>query len=83
MLSASEPKISALTTPAFLSQETPRTRQLQQRVLAGLVLGKPIGILAATWIITKATPARLDDEISWWDLPGIGLLRASASQWPS
>ncbi|MCC3266553.1 Na+/H+ antiporter NhaA [Arthrobacter gengyunqii] len=43
-------------------------------ILAGLVLGKPLGILATTWVVTAATRARLDSSVKWIDLLGIGIL---------
>ncbi len=43
-------------------------------ILAALVLGKPLGIVAATWGVTKATSAELDDSVAWIDLVGVGLL---------
>ncbi|MGD5416658.1 Na+/H+ antiporter NhaA, partial [Xanthomonas citri pv. citri] len=43
-------------------------------IMAGLVLGKPVGILAATWLVQRFTRARLADGLSWWDVSGLGLL---------
>ena len=43
-------------------------------VIAGLVLGKPIGILGTAWLTTKLTHASLDDDLSWLDVLGVGLL---------
>ncbi|WP_438612528.1 Na+/H+ antiporter NhaA [Kocuria oxytropis] len=43
-------------------------------IVAGLVLGKPIGIVGATWLITKVTRARLDPSFQWIDLVGVALL---------
>ncbi len=43
-------------------------------IIAGLVLGKPIGILLTTWLLTRVTRARLDDTVTWIDLAGVGLL---------
>ncbi len=43
-------------------------------VIAGLVLGKPIGIVGSTWLVTRFTRASLDDSVTWADLIGIGLL---------
>ncbi len=43
-------------------------------VVAGLVLGKPIGILAATWFLHTFTHADLDDELAWTDVLGMSLL---------
>ncbi|MPZ26643.1 MAG: Na+/H+ antiporter NhaA [Micromonosporaceae bacterium] len=43
-------------------------------VVAGLVLGKPIGILAATWLVARFTHADLDDDLTWVDMVGLSLL---------
>lgn len=43
-------------------------------IIAGLVLGKPIGIVATTWAVTTFTGAELDDDVRWADLAGVGLL---------
>jgi NhaA family Na+:H+ antiporter len=53
---------SALTDPVALG------------IIMGLVLGKPIGILATTWILTKATRATLDSSFKWVDVFGVALL---------
>jgi Na+:H+ antiporter, NhaA family len=43
-------------------------------VVVGLVLGKLIGVLGGTWLLTRFTRAELDDELSWWDVLGLSLL---------
>ncbi|KAA9134528.1 Na+/H+ antiporter NhaA [Microbacterium caowuchunii] len=43
-------------------------------VAAGLVLGKPIGIVLATRLVTAFTHARLDPSLRWVDLVGVGVL---------
>ena len=43
-------------------------------IVAGLVLGKPAGILATTWLMARFTRARLDPSLKWVDLLGMGLL---------
>ncbi|MFJ7748545.1 Na+/H+ antiporter NhaA [Arthrobacter sp. NPDC097144] len=53
---------SALTDPVALG------------IVAGLVAGKPLGILATTWVVTASTRARLDSAVKWIDLLGIGIL---------
>ncbi|WP_411374188.1 Na+/H+ antiporter NhaA [Arthrobacter sp. MPF02] len=54
--------VSALTDPVALG------------IIAGLVLGKPIGILGTTWVLTKATRATLDSSFKWIDVFGVALL---------
>jgi NhaA family Na+:H+ antiporter len=43
-------------------------------IIAALVVGKPIGIVTTTWLLTRVTRARLDDTVKWVDLIGVGLL---------
>lgn len=43
-------------------------------IMVGLVFGKPIGIVLATILLTKFTPARLADNPPFRDLLGIGAL---------
>lgn len=43
-------------------------------IIFGLVVGKPAGILTTTWILTKATRARLDDSLKWVDIVGVSVL---------
>jgi len=54
--------VSSLTDPISLG------------IIAGLVLGKPIGILGTTWLITKVTRATLDTSFKWIDLLGVAVL---------
>ncbi|GAB3808999.1 Na+/H+ antiporter NhaA [Micromonospora zhanjiangensis] len=43
-------------------------------VVAGLVIGKSVGILGSTYLVARFTRARLDSGISWRDLLGVSLL---------
>lgn len=43
-------------------------------VLVGLVVGKPVGIVAASWIAVKAGVAQLPQGISWLQIVGAGIL---------
>ncbi|MDR3661357.1 MAG: Na+/H+ antiporter NhaA [Mycobacterium sp.] len=43
-------------------------------VLAGLVLGKPIGVFTTTFLLARFTGARLDDDLGWRDVFGVALL---------
>jgi Na+:H+ antiporter, NhaA family len=53
---------SALTDPIALG------------VLAGLVVGKPVGILLATWLTARFTRAKIDTGLGWLDVTGLALL---------
>ncbi|MEH0974822.1 Na+/H+ antiporter NhaA [Micromonospora sp. CPCC 205546] len=43
-------------------------------VVAGLVLGKVVGIFGSTFLLARFTRARLDEDITWTDLLGVALL---------
>jgi len=43
-------------------------------VIAGLVIGKPLGVMGAAWLVARATKAELDDELAWVDVLGLALL---------
>ena len=43
-------------------------------VIGGLVIGKPIGVLLATYLLTRFTAAKLNENLRWGDLVGVGLL---------
>lgn len=43
-------------------------------VAAGLVIGKPVGVLATTFLLTRSTRASLDEDLRWRDLLGVALL---------
>ncbi len=45
-----------------------------QGVVAGLVIGKPAGILLFTFLVATFTRARLDRGLSWWDVLGMACL---------
>ncbi|WP_028659777.1 Na+/H+ antiporter NhaA [Nocardioides insulae] len=43
-------------------------------VIAGLVLGKMIGITGSTWLLHTFTKAELDEELTWTDVVGMSML---------
>ncbi|WP_207346310.1 Na+/H+ antiporter NhaA [Arthrobacter sp. E3] len=43
-------------------------------IVLALVVGKFIGVLGSTWIVTKTTKAELDDGLAWVDVMGLALL---------
>ncbi|MFF8816980.1 Na+/H+ antiporter NhaA [Leucobacter sp. NPDC015123] len=43
-------------------------------IVLALVLGKPIGILAMTWLTTTLMRTKLDPGLRWIDMAGVGLL---------
>lgn len=53
---------SALTDPVLIG------------IVLGLVVGKPIGITVATWLITRIRRIDLDPSLRWIDIAGVGIL---------
>ena len=43
-------------------------------IILGLILGKPAGILLATWVTARFTRARLDTGLTWIDVVGLAVL---------
>ena len=43
-------------------------------VIAGLVIGKPLGVLGTSFLLAKFTRANLDDDLAWRDVFGVSLL---------
>ncbi|MEV0733504.1 Na+/H+ antiporter NhaA [Polymorphospora sp. NPDC050346] len=43
-------------------------------IALGLVVGKVVGILGATFLLARFTRATLDETLSWWDVFGLSLL---------
>lgn len=50
------------------------TKPIGLGVIAGLVVGKPIGILGLSWVAVKAGFAQLPAGIGWRQILGVGLL---------
>lgn len=43
-------------------------------IVVGLVAGKTIGILGASYLVARLTRAELDQDLSWFDVLGLALL---------
>ena len=43
-------------------------------IIAGLFLGKTLGIFGATWLAARFTRADLDDDLAWVDVLGLAML---------
>ena len=50
------------------------TAPVSLAIIVGLVVGKPLGIVGGSWLITTLTKARLDESITWRHLCGVGIL---------
>ena len=43
-------------------------------IVLGLLVGKPLGILLATWLVARLTRATLDSDLAWRDIVGLSVL---------
>ncbi|GAB3905930.1 hypothetical protein GCM10027612_76330 [Microbispora bryophytorum subsp. camponoti] len=43
-------------------------------VIVGLVVGKPLGIMVATWLTARFTRADIDEGLAWVDVGGLAIL---------
>jgi len=43
-------------------------------VVAGLLVGKTVGIFGSTWALARFTRAELDDDLAWVDVLGVSVL---------
>ncbi|GAA2862280.1 Na+/H+ antiporter NhaA [Streptosporangium fragile] len=43
-------------------------------IVVGLIVGKPVGIAAATWLVARFTHAELDEGLAWIDVLGLSIL---------
>jgi len=43
-------------------------------VVAGLVIGKPLGVFGGAWLLTHLTRAEIDEDVFWPDVLGVALL---------
>ncbi|GAB2954916.1 Na+/H+ antiporter NhaA [Nonomuraea fastidiosa] len=50
------------------------TEPIALGILAGLLVGKPLGILGATWLVSRFTRATLDEGLGWIDMAGLAVL---------
>ena len=50
------------------------TDPVAQGIVAGLVIGKPVGILLFTYLVATFTRASHDRGLSWWDVLGMACL---------
>src|SRR4051812_47277673 len=43
-------------------------------IIAGLAVGKLVGIAGSTWLVVRFTRAEFADDLGWWDVIGLALL---------
>lgn len=66
--------LSAGVVVSFASLSSAAQDPVAQGVFVGLVIGKPLGIVLATFLVATFTKAQLDRGLSWWDVIGMGFL---------
>lgn len=64
----------ALANAGVHSDASELLHPVEVAVVAGLVVGKPVGILLPSWIFVRAGVARLPGGVSWLAMVGGGLL---------
>jgi NhaA family Na+:H+ antiporter len=50
------------------------TDRMSIGIVLGLLIGKPLGILGATWMLTRLSRAELDPDIGWVDVLALSVL---------
>ena len=59
---------------SFVDAGSVLTEPVTLGIVAGLVVGKSVGVFGATFLVHRFTRASLADGIGWWDVLGLALL---------
>jgi NhaA family Na+:H+ antiporter len=65
---------AGVTVGGLTGLRTSLTDSVALGIVVALVAGKTIGITAATWLVSRFTRARLDEDLGWPDVLGLALL---------
>ena len=65
---------AGVTVGGLAGLATALTDRVALGIVVGLVVGKPVGIMAATWLVSRFTRADLDEGLNWLDVLGLALL---------
>ncbi|MFF5174459.1 Na+/H+ antiporter NhaA [Micromonospora sp. NPDC000089] len=65
---------AGVTVGGLAGLATALTDRVALGILVGLIVGKPVGILLATWLVSRFTRADLDEGLNWLDVLGLALL---------
>ena len=65
---------AGVTVGGFSGLADSLTDRVALGIIAGLIVGKFVGILGTTYLVAKATRATLDDRLGWRDVAGVALL---------
>jgi Na+/H+ antiporter NhaA len=64
----------ALAVLAVISTHLPLADPIALGIIAGLVIGKPLGIVTATFLTAKITRSPLQQGLTWPDVTGVAIL---------
>ncbi|MFI6133775.1 Na+/H+ antiporter NhaA [Micromonospora sp. NPDC051141] len=65
---------AGVTVGGLAGLTTALTDRVALGIVVGLIVGKPIGIMAATWLASRVTRADPEDGLNWYDVLGLALL---------
>lgn len=65
---------AGVTVGGFAGFAAALGRPVTLGVIAGLVVGKPLGIFGTTFLLARFTRASLDDDLAWRDVFGVSIL---------
>src|SRR3954467_13680297 len=65
---------AGVTVGGFSGLVAALTDRVALGIVAGLVVGKLVGISGATWLVARFTRASLDEDLGWTDVVGLSLL---------
>ncbi|SCF26144.1 Na+/H+ antiporter NhaA [Micromonospora mirobrigensis] len=65
---------AGVTVGGLAGLVTALTDRVALGIVIGLIIGKPVGIMAATWLVSRFTRADLDEGLNWLDVLGLALL---------
>ncbi|MCZ7436694.1 Na+/H+ antiporter NhaA [Micromonospora sp. WMMC241] len=65
---------AGVTVGGLAGLTTALTDRVALGIVVGLIVGKPIGIMAATWLASRVTRADPEEGLNWYDVLGLALL---------
>ncbi|TDB72040.1 Na+/H+ antiporter NhaA, partial [Micromonospora sp. KC723] len=65
---------AGVTVGGLAGLVTSLTDRVALGIVVGLVVGKPLGIMTATWLMSRFGRAELDEGLNWVDVLGLALL---------
>ncbi len=65
---------AGVTVGGLFSLGAAQTDSVAVGMIIGSVVGKTVGIIVATWLVSRFTRAELDRDLGWPDVVGLSLL---------